>query len=1451
MLFVTIFLLKIREVNTMDKAFEYFPLTHPQKGIWFTEKLHPGTSIGNIAATLRIKEDIDFDLMDKAINLVIEKNDAFRTRIDEINNEPKQYITEYIYKKIDFLDFSNQSIEKLYEWDEKQAHTPFELIKSDLCYFALIKINEDTSGFFIKIHHTIADAWSIILFGNEVMEFYRELKCGKEIDHSTYPSYIDYVLSEKKYMESDRCIKDKAFWNEKFNEVPEAITLKTKKSNEITTVAKRKTFVLPLKLCTKIQGFCTQNNVSILNLFSSALSIYINRITEKGDIVFGTPVLNRLNHIEKETIGMYISMAPVRLQVDQNLDFASYVKYVAKELISLLRHQRYSTDLIIVDLKEKHREIDKLFDITLSYQNSKFMKAGNSGKQEGRWHFCGNQAESLNIHINEREDDGKLVLDYDYLTELFYLKEIEFMHDHIIRVLWHALDNPQKLISELEMVSEREKQKILFEFNNTVANYPKDKTIHQLFEDQICQNANNIAVTDGEKRFNYDEINKWANKLANLLRKKGIGREDIVGILMNRSVEMIVSILAVIKAGGAYLPLDPDYPRERTEYMLEDSKAKILILNGINKIENYEGYILDLHSEKIDIYSDENLCNINTPDDLIYIIYTSGSTGKPKGAMLEHRNLVSLMKNDKMHFDFNNRDVWSVFHSFCFDFSVWEMYGALLYGGRLVIVPKYISQDPERFLILLKRERVTVLNQIPTAFYNLSNEVEKFNLNDLKIRYVIFGGEALKPAKMKKWKIRYPNCKLINMYGITETTVHVTYKEITDEEIRKNTCNIGVPIPTLKTYIFDKNMRLVPISTKGELMVAGDGVSRGYLNNPELTNQKFIENPYVKGETIYRSGDTARWYANGEIEYLGRLDTQIKLRGFRVELGEIESRIISFKDIKDAVVTLKKDKTGNEHLYAYFESDLKVDIAELKNYLAEKLPLYMIPAYYLQLQKMPLTASGKVDKKVLLTYSGEEVVRPVFVEPRNDVEIKLAEAWKELFKIDKVGINDNFFELGGDSLSIIKVQVKILECGWKINTQDFYQYPTIAQLSEFIVNNINNSLEDEYDDQIKALDFKAKINNIEFNNVFLTGATGFLGIHILKELLNMKHIKIICLLRGKQDDEYTRLKNIFKYYFGKYEHFDEKRITVINGDIAKPLLGMDKNSYEWLAKNCDIVIHTAANVKHYGNYEDFEKVNVFGTKHIVEFCQEYNRVLHHISTISVSGNYLAKDKNTKCTFNEDNFYIGQNINDNVYIKSKFHAEEIILNASNAGLKASIYRIGNITGRYSDGQFQNNINDNAFYNRLKSIILLKAVSKNLSDVQIEMTPVDYCSKAIVLLLKADELNRVYHLYNNSIKMKTLISLLQEKTELKIKTFEEEEFKQYIIKTSRDKNKQIVLNGIINELDGKSGFAYETMIEVDCEKTINTLSKMDFKWPSIDSAYLEKIVDHIKKVRFLQN
>ncbi|MBN8820561.1 MAG: amino acid adenylation domain-containing protein [Spirosoma sp.] len=605
--------------------------------------------------------------------------------------------------------------------------------------------------------------------------------------------------------------------------------------------------------------------------------------------------------------------------------------------------------------------------------------------------------------------------------------------------------------------------------------YPTDKTLVDLFVDQARQTPDQVAVVCADSLLTYAELDQQSNQLAHYLRKQGVKPETLVPICLDRSIAMIVGLLGILKAGGAYVPIDPDYPADRIEYILADLNATVVVTDGVArpKLEAEPAHpterlkqpvtrtlvCLDRDASVINSEFIEAVSEPPTPPQLAYIIYTSGSTGRPKGVMIEHANVVSLMKMNASLFDFSERDVWTMFHSFCFDFSVWEMYGALLFGGRLIIVPKHIAKDAHLYGALLATHRVTVLNQTPSAFYVLQEHIVGRSV-PLSVRYVIFGGEALHPGKLRPWQEAFPTCQLVNMYGITETTVHVTYLALRGEHLAQSSSLIGRSIPTLTTHVLDEQQRPVAVGETGELYVGGAGLARGYLNQPELTAQRFIPNPLSDqtddltqpvSHRLYRSGDLVRRLPQGELEYLGRIDAQVKIRGFRIELGEIEQTLQQYHGVKQAVVVAKIYGDADIRLVGYVVMDGPFEKSTLIHFLNSRLPDYMVPAVWMSIDQVPLTPNGKVDRRALPDPEPADSLVNTFLMPGNSTEEKLLAVWREVLALNRMGVTDNFFELGGNSLLAARTIAALKQThSLEIPITKLYQYPTVRALADFV-----------------------------------------------------------------------------------------------------------------------------------------------------------------------------------------------------------------------------------------------------------------------------------------------------------------------------------------------------------------------------------------------------------------
>lgn len=1438
----------------MSNERRYLPLTHPQQGIWYTDMMFPGTSISIVAGTARIKGNIDFGLLERAINRLIEKNDAFRIRLVCVNGQVKQYISEYAYRKIDFVDFSQSAdpIDALFKWDAEQTKKPFELYDSDLAYFAMMKISEQEGAFYAKTHHIVSDAWTMSIVVNQVLEFYSILRRSEPFAEEEFPSYEKFIRSEAEYINSDRFAKDQEYWISKLDPLPEMTALKTRATSEIHTSSKRKTMLTPLKFSTKLREYCKEHGTTPYSLFLAAIAMYINRITAKKDIVIGSPVLNRSNKEERRIAGMFINTLPIRINIDSDMDFLAFSNEVQLECLSLLRHQKYPHDLLLKDIRSKYNNFDKLYDIVLSYQNSKMLKSVTEDEYSTRWHFNHHQVNSLTIHINDRDDDGRLIIDYDFHDDLYHVQEIEFLHKHMLSLLWHALDNPKKEIKRIEMLPEFEKKKIIYEFNDTEVDYRKDQSIPLLFEKQVEKTPDHVALVFDDRSMTYEELNNKANQIAHMLRDKGTKPESVVALMLDRSFEVLIGILGILKAGCAFLPIDPEYPDERIRFMLENSntgivitqsryRAKIAANMDIIDVDNFDMSKYDIGNPGLEI----------NPCSLAYIIYTSGSTGKPKGAMIEHRNLVNFVRAIGKIMDYSVGNTVLSMTTISFDIFIFETIPSLLNGLRVVIANREQQVLPKALVQLISKHRINKVLGTPSRIQALIKENEDVfrSVDEIMVGGDVFPSELL-------YKLRnITKARILNGYGPTETTIGVTFKVLTDT----NKINIGRPLDNIRIYILDKHMNPVPIGIPGELYIGGAGVGRGYINNPVETESRFKPNPFVPSELIYASGDLARWYPKGEIEFLGRIDHQVKIRGLRIELPEIENQLTRIEGIHKAIVTVRDNGDDNKALCAYYTADREIPPSDVRKTLSRILPNYMIPNFYLKVDVLPYTPSGKVDIKRLPPINAEELTVKGYVAPRNETEVKLAKAWEEVLNLSEVGIDHNFFELGGDSLAVIMLQVKLFEHRWNIKTQDIYNNPTIRELSARIAEmNSEPAHMDEgnhLSSFIESMDEAAmdkKVSGTSIKRVLLIGATGFLGVHILDSLLCHTDCVVYCIVRGNDDSHsVSRLREIMAFYFpDKHKDVIGKRVFVVKGDITRQKLGLSDFSFNYIEKYIDAVIDSAALVKYYGDYSEFEKVNVIGTRNAAEFARKNGIPFYYISTLGLSGQYLAKIADQEAVFTENDLHEEHVYMNNVYIRSKYKAEMLINHYIASGLKATIFRVGNLTGRYSDGKFQRNIDENSFYNIMKSIITIGAVSNNIMGVEFNLTPVDLCSRVITKMMFSEEcIGKTFHVFNHNIlSISSLLDLFR-KIGIDIKEYDAPTFRKVISQLYEDNEKRRALRGIVNDINEELQLDFGPSVRIGSDFTKAHLDKLDFNWPDIDADYLGKLYDYMKKAEFL--
>ena len=1304
------------------------------------------------------------------------------------------------------------------------ANVPFEIKDNFLFKFILFKLPNGTGGFIYNSHHIIGDSWTLGLVAKEVTGIYSEI-LNSTYEEKDFPSYLNYINYEKEYINSDKYIKDKEYWNEVFKTVPEVASIPSMKdssSKNVSCKGNRENFIISKNKINDIKEFCTKNKISVYNFFMSVYSLYIGRVSNLDDFVIGTPILNRTNFEQKHTMGMFISTAPLRINLDHNLSFTEFSKRISNDTMSILRHQRYPYQTLLEDLRKKDSSIPNLYNVVLSYQITKTIEENSNIKYSTDWIFNGNCADDLQIHLFDLHDKSSITVAYDYKSDKYDSVDISDLHNRILTIINQVISNNDILLKNIEIVTPEEKHKILYEFNNTEVDYPRDKTIVDLFEEQVEKTPDNIAVVFEDEKLTYRELNEKANQLARCLISNNIKVGNVVAILLDKSLEMIISILAILKSGSAFLPIDISYPNERINYIIKNSKANIVLTNTefSHKVKDTAHFIsVDMKNNIFSQYDNTNLNITYTSNDLAYIMYTSGSTGNPKGVMVTHKNIIRLSKNNKF-IVFDKEENILQTGSIVFDACTFEIWSALLNGFKLFIIKKETLLNSDMFKNYLESNKISTLWLTAPLFNQLceSNPYIFKGVNKL-----LTGGDILSPKHITMVRTANPNLTVINGYGPTENTTFSCCFTINKNYTRS--IPIGKPISNSTAYVVSNSGLLCPIGIIGELWVGGDGVAKGYLNNNDLTKEKFVINPFGKG-IIYKTGDLVKWLPDGNIEFIGRIDNQVKIRGFRVELSEIDNQIlISDNSIKQSF-SIILNKQNNKTICSYLIATKEIDFNALKANLKLKLPNYMLPNYFVQLDNLPLNINGKIDKK-LLPLPEQNSSEHKIIPPENDFEANLLELLKPLVSKNEISVQDDFFDdLSLDSLSTMKLSS--LLSNYNITIQDISNHPSIRDLANYVTSSSINNIEVDIANKI---DITNKNIYFDLSVPLLTGSIGFLGMHILYELIINNSInKVYCLIRKKhKKTPYKRLSDILDFYFTP--EIKEKILIstiIVEGDFAYENLNLDKITYDNLTKNVTTVIHCGANVKHYGKYEYFYKNNVLGTKNIINFCKKSGAKLAHISTTSVGG--FSKLNNIKI-LNEDSLFINQSFNNHVYMISKYFAEvEILNNINNNSISGKIFRIGNMMPRLSDNKFQINLYDNAFISRLKTITELKYITKEYKNFKFDITPVDLCCKAILTILKStDNYQTIYHIYNpQEFSVEKLLSILN----INVKEISKKEMIDKLVGTNNN-----MYSHLLNDLKN-SDFVESLVVN---EKTIEYLKNISFEWPILTDTYIQNLIN----------
>ena len=1427
---------------------EAYPLSSAQKRIYYNVKMIGDDNlVYNMPGAVLVDKVLDLDKIKAAFNKILKRHSILRTRFVLKNDNVMQEIEDSTEGLVSVFYNKENEIKEI----AKNFSKPFKMEKEPLIRMEVHYIDNKKTFVLMDAHHIVMDGTSL---NNFIIEFER-LYNGDNLKNIPI-QYKDYAVWEEKYNESDEIKQTENYWINKFkNSDFEQLNLpydykmtanRSYNGNKISNVIEEKKFK-------RIERFAKKIGTSPYMFFISAFYALLYKYTGQDEIILGSPIANRNQNELKRMIGMFVNNIVTKANINPEQPFIEFLNDMKDQILNDLSQQPYPFDMLVKKLgMNADNSRNPLFDVMFTYQNKEenIIKLDNTETQIVE---INNNISKFNLSLEIKPKTH--TINIEYCTDLFKKDTIERLFEHYMNTIECIMQDKNVPIKDIEIISEIEKNKILYEFNNTKMDYPKDKTIAELIETQANKTPNTVAIVFEEKQLTYKELNEKANQLARYLREeKKIKPNDIVGVMLPRSLELIPTLIGVLKSGACYIPIDPTYPEKRIEYMLENSDAKVLITNEeLFEKMNFENKI-DILDKKISSKSKSDIEQINKPEDTAYIIYTSGSTGLPKGVVLKHQSLSNLCAYLNKKVDFlkekceykNMASVTTV----SFDIFVFETLVCLQKGLKIVLANEDEQRIPQLLNELIRKNDVQLIQMTPSRMQIFLDNIEEMpNLGQLK--YVTLAGEAL-PLKLRDELLKLGVKKVYNGYGPSETTVFSTFTDVTN----KKEINIGVPLANTQIYILDQNLKAVPIGVAGEMYIAGDGVGKGYLNREDLTAERYIKNPFVENSIMYKTGDICKYNESGEIYYLGRADNQVKVRGLRIELDEIENEILTFPCIKKAKVV--KQLIGNrEIISAYYIATKRILIKELRKYLADRLPNYMVPSYFTALDVFPYTPNGKIDKKALPIPNGVlQSEKNKYVAPKTDLEVKLVSIWESVLNTKPIGIKDNFFELGGDSILAMNLNVQLLKITDKITYSDIFAYPTVLQLADKIEEKLQitekkddlSYLNEKYKNILeKNMTIPEKININKYENILLTGVTGFLGIHILGEILKNETGKVYVIIR--KDPGLTIQEKLIEklhYYYGNiYDKYVNDRIIAIEGNIAEDGFGLKQEELFKLGNSIDLIINSAAKVSHYGNYQEFYNTNVKSVEKLIDFANTFNKKLFQISTLSVSGNalvdqyYMEQKFSEEIDFRENSFYIGQSL-ENVYIRSKFEAERKILDAILQGTDAYILRVGNLMPRMADGKFQENVSENAYISRLKAFIKLGKIPEYIKEDYLEFTPIDYTATAIMKIIKyTNKNNRIYHIFNNNhVFVKDILKFVKD-----IEVVDNETFKEKLKKTLRSENSDFA-NLLLNDLDKNLNLNYNSNIKIKSEHTVKLLEKYKFYWPNINSKYIGYVLELIK-------
>jgi myxalamid-type nonribosomal peptide synthetase MxaA len=1436
------------------------PLSFAQERLWFLSLLEPNSPFYNISVALHLMGRFDRVSFEKTFAEIISRHEVLRTHFVQVAGQPCQKIIQDFDFTIPFTDLKGvadkQRMAAIRRWAALEAEQPFDLSKELLIRAKLLCLeqgqteDEEEHLLVFTIHHIAFDGWSINVLIHEFATLYGAFCSGHTSPLPKLPlQYADFAIWQRVRLQGELLEKHLAYWRQHLAGAPSLLELPTDRPRPETLSysGDAYTFLIPRELTESLRALSRQESVTLQMTLAAAFRVLLFRYSHQPDFCLGIPVANRLRPELEGMIGFFVNTLVLRTDLSGNPRFTELMARERQVSIAAQAYQDLPFEKLVEVLHpERHVNYNPLFQVMFTMLADTREKLEVPGMRISEIPMENRSAKfDLTLQILEREES--LSATFEYSTELFLERTVIRMAEHWRQLLEGIVSAPKTRLSELPLLT-ASGLRLRVAWNATNALPPKQDSLHGLFECQAVRTPDAVAVVHKNQKHSYRLLNQRANQLAHALQRRAVLAEDRVGLYLVSGFEMIVGILAILKAGAAYVPIDPAYPTQRQHDILADSGAFLIITRSYHadalSLTDRELFCLDRLN--FDSQPDSNPLTAVHPDHPAYLIYTSGSTGRPKGVVVSHANAVH---STTARFTYYETPVQSflLLSSCAFDSSVAGIFWTLSQGGRLCIPSEDDRCDPAVLARLIIQEQVSHLLCLPSFYNLLLEQAETGQLDGLDT--VIIAGEACPIQTVANHQAKLPSVKLYNEYGPTEATVWSSVYNIQpDDGGAQMLIPIGRPIANSQIHLLDAHLNPVPIGVAGEIYIGGLGITRGYHCQPGLTGERFVPDPFsaTAGKRLYRTGDLARYREDGLIEFMGRIDHQLKIRGYRIEPGEIEARLLQHPDVKEAVVIAREDHPGIKRLTAYVVICSHAGTTADANPIGERimaslkgsLPEYMIPSAFVVLEALPKTSNGKLDRKALPAPERHHSMVSQSVMPRNAVEEELLRLWRKVLGAETIGVHDNFFSLGGYSMLVVQLSFSIRDT-FKVELplRTLLERTTIAEQAQLLSGDplvlvdtapmpMNWEAEAEFDPGFPIAPIR-KAFDAEPSSILLTGATGFLGAFLLRDLLQETSADIYCLVRGESREKAAlRLRQVLDRY-GLNSIADNQRIIPMPGDLSKSALGLSTLRFNELSHEIDTIYHNGAVVNFTAGYESLKHSNVFGTREVLRLaCLGKPKAVHYVSTVSIFGDRMS----TRQTgFVEEDFPVADEKLSGGYAQSKWVAERMVRLAGEKGLPVNIYRPSSIIGDSCSGVWNS---EDALCRMITGFIEL-GWAPDL-DESLDMVPVDYVSKAIVKLSRCiDSVGKTFHLTNG--KAMSTSALIGEVREIgyPIQTIPLDRWVHQTVETIKHQPDHLLYPllplfedwRVSNIQSGKGAGLY------DCESTIETLKSLGMDYSQV--------------------